>query len=438
MRLYTLLVILVGFVYSVQAQQALLALADQLPECSLACFASELPKSSCATNLTTECMCTSVALNAAVGACAMKTCTVYELLQTKNVSSNSCGVPIRKSDQKFIALAYGGIVAAVLAFLLRLAASLPQGGRQISWDDATMALVVVLAIPPAVFAHFLVQNGLGRDMWTLEAHQITNVLHFYYAGEIFYVLALGISKISILCFYLRVFPSKNFRRVIYGVMGLSVAYTIAFFFATTFQCVPLSYAWNQWDGLHKGKCNDIHVQGWVAAAINIALDVIVMVLPLRHLARLNMNLKRKLMVMAMFSVGIIVIFTSAIRLYSLVHFANSQNITWDYVEAGYWSLIEIDVSIVCGCMPALRLLISRTWPKIKMTFHSSKGDTTEGSKLSGGIKSDASGNNKAAHISMKPKGGDEGEFVPLVDIDSRNPRSVMTIESGSEYKSWAT
>tara|TARA_R110002003_G_scaffold27_29_gene1534 strand:+ start:455 stop:787 length:333 start_codon:yes stop_codon:yes gene_type:complete len=110
-------------------------------------------------------------------------------------------------------------------------------------------------------------------------------------------------------------------------MGLSVAYTIAFFFATSLQCIPISLAWDQWDGLHQGRCNNIHLQGWIAAAINIALDALVMALPLKHLARLNMNLKRKLMVMSMFSVGIIVILISALRLYSLFHFANSTNIT---------------------------------------------------------------------------------------------------------------
>lgn len=71
---------------------------------------------------------------------------------TKNVSSNGCGVPVRNNGQMFIALGIAGVVFAVLAFVLRMGASLGKGGRQVSWDDATMAIVVVLAIPPAVFA----------------------------------------------------------------------------------------------------------------------------------------------------------------------------------------------------------------------------------------------------------------------------------------------
>lgn len=131
-------------------------------------------------------------------------------------------------------------------------------------------------------------------MWTLKDYQITNVLLYYYAGEIFYILSLGISKISILFFYLRVFPAKELRMQIYGLMALCAVYTIAFTIVTTIQCLPISYAWTQWDGLHEGTCNDIHLQGWIAAAGNILLDVLVMLFPLKHLYGLNMSLRKKL------------------------------------------------------------------------------------------------------------------------------------------------
>lgn len=49
----------------------------------LTCFMLEIPNSTCATNLTSECLCADAALNAAVGACASKTCSVYELLRKR-------------------------------------------------------------------------------------------------------------------------------------------------------------------------------------------------------------------------------------------------------------------------------------------------------------------------------------------------------------------
>jgi hypothetical protein len=61
-------------------------------------------------------------------------------------------VPIRYKGDEFVAIGIAGAVLAVVAFALRMAASLGKNGRQVSWDDASMALVVLLAIPPAAFA----------------------------------------------------------------------------------------------------------------------------------------------------------------------------------------------------------------------------------------------------------------------------------------------
>jgi hypothetical protein len=114
---------------------------------------------------------------------------------------------------------------------------------------------------------------------------------------------MGILKIAILWFLLSIFPDKQFRRYVYITMGLCVAYCVAFLFATIFQCTPITYSWTQWDGMHSGKCNNIHLQGWLSAIVNIVLDTAVMVLPLRQLSRLVMNWKKKVAVMSMFLVG---------------------------------------------------------------------------------------------------------------------------------------
>ena len=103
--------------------------------------------------------------------CTLKTCTIPEqlrkyqcntyithvlikLAETQGVISKACGVPVRNKGGTFLALAIAGVVFAVVAFILRIAASLGRHGRRLWWDDASMAVVVALAIPPAVLAPF--------------------------------------------------------------------------------------------------------------------------------------------------------------------------------------------------------------------------------------------------------------------------------------------
>lgn len=56
---------------------------------------------------------------------------------------------------------------------------------------------------------------------------------------------------------------------------------------------------------------------------------------------------------------------SIIRLKTLISFGpDTKNPTWDFVEITKWSNIEMDVGIICACMPSLRLLLGRFIPKI--------------------------------------------------------------------------
>ncbi|ORY14494.1 hypothetical protein BCR34DRAFT_227429 [Clohesyomyces aquaticus] len=102
--------------------------------------------------------------------------------------------------------------------------------------------------------------------------------------------------------------------------------------------------------------------GWSSAILNMALNIAIIVLPLRPLSKLAMEWRRKAQVMLMFMVGIFITIVSIIRLQPLVHFADTTNPTWDYRQMGVWSQIEVHVGNVCTCMPAVYSLMKKIWP----------------------------------------------------------------------------
>ncbi len=55
---------------------------------------------------------------------------------------------------------------------------------------------------------------------------------------------------------------------------------------------------------------------------------------------------------------------SFLRLQSLVSFANSTNPTWDDWNVFNWSIIEINLGIICACMPTVRLILVRIFPAL--------------------------------------------------------------------------
>lgn len=55
----------------------------------------------------------------------------------------------------------------------------------------------------------------------------------------------------------------------------------------------------------------------------------------------------------------------------------------DYVAVGYWSTIEINVGIICSCMPNIRLLLVRAFPKLMNTSRNGSNDRSGISARSG-------------------------------------------------------
>ncbi|KAK4631131.1 Satratoxin biosynthesis SC1 cluster protein 4 [Fulvia fulva] len=231
-----------------------------------------------------------------------------------------------------------------------------------------------------------------------------------------YLVALPAVKIAILLTYLRIFQQKNFRMLVYGALGLNAAYAIIFVLVTAFQCTPINLAWHHWDNAHPGRCNNVNAQSWSSAAINIVLDIIVVALPMPMLWRMELNKRKKALVMLMFGVGIFVTIVSILRLQVLVKFGDSKNITYDYKSAGYWSIVELHTAVVCACMPGIRNLIRRAFPKLM--GQSTAGSSKPSSNLSGRTAV-ASGVYKSGNeIFVRPRHSDDEAFIPLENVST--------------------
>ncbi|KAB5511391.1 hypothetical protein GE09DRAFT_1165163 [Coniochaeta sp. 2T2.1] len=44
-------------------------------------------------------------------------------------------------------------------------------------------------------------------------------------------------------------------------------------------------------------------------------------------------------------------------------YGNTHNPTWDVYDTSYWSAVELNVAVCCACMPNIRLLLVKLFPK---------------------------------------------------------------------------
>lgn len=63
---------------------------------------------------------------------------------------------------------------------------------------------------------------------------------------------------------------------------------------------------------------------------------------------------------------------SILRLQSLYVISKSSDVSWDNPPAAMWSVIEVNVGIVCSCLPTLKACVSRYLPRFlnsELSYH---------------------------------------------------------------------
>ncbi|KAH8880915.1 hypothetical protein GQ53DRAFT_668892, partial [Thozetella sp. PMI_491] len=325
------------------------------------------------------CVCGNEAISAAATACTLNSCSIIDGLTTKNISTTICQEPVRDLSTSYAAAIVAIAIVTDFFVLLRVGYKYFIG-QQFWWDDYLVVLLMLVGIPSVVITtNGTTLNGLGRDVWKLTPTEITNFIYYFYFMEILYFIMLTLLKLTLLFFYLKIFPADNVRQLTWVTIGLTTVWGLSFVLIAVFQCSPVSYYWTRWDGLHTGTCLNINAIGWANAVISIILDGWMLYIPLWQVLKLQLTWRRKAGVIAMFVVGAFVTFVSILRLQSLLNFANSANPTWDQLLVSLWSTIEISVGMICACMPTLRLILARFLPRVVETINGSAKSVSDNS-----------------------------------------------------------
>ncbi|KAK2803990.1 hypothetical protein FQN50_006796 [Emmonsiellopsis sp. PD_5] len=322
--------------------------------------------------------------------------------------------PIRDQSAPSIVVPSVFMAVFIPLVLLRLFTRIVVVKSGLGWDDWATILLTVVLIPGNVMSIVLAHLGLGKDIWTIEFQNITKLLYIFYIQEFLYVSAIAITKLAFLFFYASIFPTAHkMRWLIKGTGVVTICYGVGCLFAFAFQCSPISFNWNGWDGEHAGTCvkkNDLIM---AAGIINVVLDAWVIALPIPALMKLQMSTGRKLQIISMFSLGFLITGISSYRVAMLKIFATSSNATWDHATPGFWSLAEVDVGLVCLCLPPIRPLLSHYFPKVFGSRPAGSSRTLTGPQ-SVGPKT------KRGELELGSNSNNGGSFVQLIDMDKGN------------------
>ncbi|KAL0938204.1 CFEM domain-containing protein [Colletotrichum truncatum] len=237
--------------------------------------------------------------------------------------------------------------------------------RRFGTDDCVITITCILYIGWFSIGHHIYQLSFGIDIWWADEATLTWALkQLFYIEAPIYLILLGLTKVSILCFYLRLFPYEGFCRLCHILLVIVITTTTLWAVLAIVQCRPISYNWEGWKGDFEGqvKCVNLNVLSWTSSVISITLDAIILIMPMPLIIKVKSTARRKIAIISMFSLGIVIIIASCLRLRFNLLYGDSVNITWDYVDLLLWTGVEVATSIAVTSLPAIRLMLHRLFP----------------------------------------------------------------------------
>jgi hypothetical protein len=223
---------------------------------------------------------------------------------TKNLTATLCHAPVRsRGNEVRVSNIVIAVVAAACA-LARLSYKASFSVSDLGLDDYAVLAAVVAGVPSVILIdRGLVPNGLGMDAWTVPFDHITKFVRVLYVLEVFYFLQIALIKLTLLFFFLRIFPKPLIRRLLWATIAIDMACSTAFVITAIFQCQPISFFWTKWDEEGPGKCININGLAWANAIISVVLDIWMLALPLYEVFHLQLSWRKKISVAVMFFVG---------------------------------------------------------------------------------------------------------------------------------------
>jgi hypothetical protein len=134
--------------------------------------------------------------------------------------------------------------------------------------------------------------------------------------------------------------------------------------------------------------------------------------------------------MSLVSQNIVFLCASLLELVTKFHLLFTE----DYVEVGYWSMIEISIGIVCACMPACRALLSMVHQTISGS-RGTKGSGNGSNRTPASYQRDVEGNHN--NVGLKTIGSSSRNKKVLRRYSKFGNSTEITLDTTMTNPNWS-
>ncbi|KGO60127.1 hypothetical protein PEX2_032660 [Penicillium expansum] len=271
-----------------------------------------------------------------------------------------------------------GAGVATMIYLLRLyCRRMKAVGLQL--EDYLMGVGLIISFAVTAFVVDTAFNGVGLPIASLPKHERQRVQFGSWMIQKFWAPSMAFVKISIVIFIKRLFGSIRAYVVIsYCLVGFIATWALAALLTNIFQCTPVQYYYNK---NLKGHCMSGQVQFFqTMGSIALIEDIIILCLPIPVFWKLQINTRQKIALILVFSLGGLVCIFSLMRLIEFREF-QLTDLAASSAKESIWTCLELDVAIICGCLPFLNPLVQGVRSKVRSEASKYHSQPSTGSNL---------------------------------------------------------
>ncbi|KAF1830883.1 hypothetical protein BDW02DRAFT_633260 [Decorospora gaudefroyi] len=283
-------------------------------------------------------------------------------------------------------------------------------------DDIAMVVALLLTIAYLIVIFVCRNNGMGLSGTVLTLDQMTTQIKATLAIEILYYVLITAIKVSIMFFYLRIAVIKRFEQLCNGTIYFLAIWCVVCIIVCFAQCIPLHKMWDL-TGQVQGTCINTTAFFYTTSSIAIILDVWILALPVPTLLKVQRPRREKFGLVAIFGLGIFSCIASIVRLHSIRIYTESKDPFFDAIPINLWSMVEVNLGILCASIPATKALFSKAQrdrtKNGSYQYHSRERSITKGYEKGSG--SGHGNKNSSAGIVVQ-------NSFPLKNVESLNTR----------------
>ncbi|KAG0645307.1 hypothetical protein D0Z07_8940 [Hyphodiscus hymeniophilus] len=225
--------------------------------------------------------------------------------------------------------------------------------KSIGIDDWIIFFSMVCSIIYSGLAVGQTKWGLGLDLPDRPEVNINRYAVINFAGRPFYMAGITGFKVALCISYIRILRQTNtlYKKIVWAIMISCVTLHLAGTLVLIFQCTPMRKSWKP---LTPGHCLPNAQTFYALAAVTIFYDCIIFLLPIPILMKLQINNRRKAVLLGVFGLGIFTTVCSILRMVQIIAISRTGNST----KLVLWGTIEMNVGIVLTCIPTLAPLFT--------------------------------------------------------------------------------